>query len=285
MLMHPAAIVALVLYLIVGPLEISERFQTRLRSLGHGVHQKFSSVLSLPRAGFEPQDYPVVFEATTADVLPIAPAETDTIRPVDVIPSCPIPLEDYVGVVVPKLYPTQDNDHPSPAPVRVFVVSTEYQGPFDWRDLFNYQVLDVLTVIYFSIWLPSVVIYFVTKPLSRSEPESLDEVRPLVDTPKPLPSKALPYPTTVQIQIFNSKYHAPLEPIFTPAPPETSTFWIARMCHFISSPPHRNLTVSSAEQKKQDQPPSPSPPLHLLELPALESESQRRRKSFCTSLS
>jgi len=288
MLIHPAAIVAFLLSLIVGPLTVSQRFQARFRSLGHGVHHKFSSVLSLPRATFEPQGYPATFEATTIEALPIAPVETSAVHPVEIIPSCPVPLEDHVEVVIQEVTPTRHDGHPTPAPARVFVVSSEYQGPFHWRDLFNYQVLDVLTAIYFSIWLPLVVISFFAKLLSRSE--SLDEIeRPVDVPPKLLPPKVLTPPRNVQIRTSKSKYHAPPEPIFSPAPPELPTFWLARECSPISSQPHHGLTSPSAEQQ-QDQQSSPSPTLlRLLHLPALGNESQEKRKllfvvySYCSN--
>jgi len=283
MLIHPAAVVALVLYLIVGPLTVSQQFQTRFKSLGHGVHQKISSVLSLPRAAFGSQDHPVIFEAATVEALPIVPVETNLIHPVEVTPISPVPLEDYVEAVVQEVYPTRYDDHPSPASAPVFVVSSECRGSFDWRDLFNYQVLEVLAAICFSIWFPLVVIPFVAKLFSRSE--SRDEVeRPINSAPELLPPKFLAPPMATQIQISNPKLPAPLEPIFSLAPPEPSTFWLACECPRIFSHPLRDLTVLSAEQRQQDQPSPPSPPLlHLLDLPPLEDEPRNKRKSLCAS--
>jgi len=240
MLIHPAAIVALLLYLIVGPLTVPQQFQTRFKSLGYGIHQRISSVLAVPRASFEPQDYPVVFKATTVEALPFASVETNVVHQIEVFPSCPAPLEDHAQVVVPEFCPTRYNDNPSPAPVRVFVMSPEYQGPFHWRDLFNYQVLDTLTAIYISIWFPLVVIPFVSKLLSRRE--LLDEIeRPMDTPPRLLPPKILA-PQTVRIWTPHPKFHAPLEPIFSPAPPEPSTFWLARESLLIPPYNPHNLT-------------------------------------------
>ena len=283
MLIHPAAVVALVLYLIVGPLTVSQQIQTRFKSLSHGVHQKISSVLSLPRAAFGSQDYPIVLEATIVEALPIVPVETSIIHPVEVIPTSPAPLEDYVETVVQEVYPTRYDGHPSSASVPVFVVSSECRGPFDWRDLFNYQVLEVLAAIYFSIWFRLVVIPFVAKLFSRSE--SRDEVeRPIDASPELLPPKFLPPPMTVQIQISNPKPPAPLEPIFSLPPPEPSTFWLVCECPRTFSRPLRDLIVLLAEQRQQDQPSPASPPLlRLLDLPPLENESRNKRKSLCAS--
>ncbi|KAF9647682.1 hypothetical protein BDM02DRAFT_2527521 [Thelephora ganbajun] len=267
MLIHPAAIVALLLYWIAGPLIVPQRFQTRFKSLGHGVHQKISSVLSPPPAIFEPQDYPFAFEATIIEVLPVPSTETNVVHPAEVISSFPVPLEDSAEVVILEVSTTQHDDHPSPAPTRVFVVSPGYQGPFHCCDLFIHRVLDVLTAICVSILFPLVVIPFFTRLFSRSE--SLYETeRPIDVLPKRLPPKILAPPPTVQIRVFNPKSHAPLEPIFSPAPPVSSAFWLA------------------SEQQRQDRPSSPTPPLlRLLDFSALENEFQKKRESFCTHFS
>ena len=273
MLINPAAIVAFLLYLIAGPLAVSQRFQTRFKSLGNGVHQKISSVLSLPRASFEPQDYLVPLETTAAAALPITPAETDVIRPVKILPSCAVPLEDYLEIITPEVCPTRYDNNPSPAPAQAFVVSPECRRPFEWRNLFNYQVLDVLTAIYLSIWFPLVAIPSISKLFSRSE--SPDEVRQPVDVqPKPLPPKILAPSPTVHIQFPRP----PLEPIFSPAPPTPSTFWLTCEYPLRFSRPHRDIAVKLAEQR-QDQSSSPSHPLlRFLGLPALESGSEDKRK-------
>lgn len=280
MLIHPAAIVALVLYLIIGQLTIPQRFQTRFKSLGHGAHQKFSSALSLPHASFEPQDYSVASETTTVETFLTAPVETTVIYPAQIIPTSSVLPEDCVEAIIQEVYPTRHDDRPSPAPTRMFVMSCQCQGPFDWRDLFNYRVLEALTTIYLSIWFPLVVLPFVAKLLSCSE--SRDETEVPVDTPPELlPPKFLAPPTTAQIRVLNLRSHAPLEPIFSPAPPQPSTFWLARKYPHISSDPCRDLTVLSAGQKQQVQPSSPSPLLRLPDLSFLENNSQR--KSLCTS--
>lgn len=281
MFIHPAAIVALVLYLIAGQLTVSQQFQTRFKSLGHGVHQKISSVLSLPRAAFEPQDHPLAFEVIKVEALLIVPVETNLIHSVETIPTSPVPPEDYVEAVVQEVYPTRYDGHPSPASARVFVMSPECHGPFNWGDLLNYRVFEVLIAICFSVLFPLVVIPLVAKILWRSE--SRDEAEQPVDTlPELLPPKFLVPPTTAQIRILNPKSHAPLEPIFSPAPPEPSTFWLACECLHIPTRPLRNLTVSLAKQKQQDQPHAPSPPLlRLLHLSHLEYEAQNKRKPLC----
>lgn len=283
MLINPVAIVAFLLYLIAGPLSISQRFQTCFRSLGHGVHQKISSVLSLPHAP-EPQEHPVILEVTTLEPLPVAPVEVNAVHPVETLPSCAVPLEDHVEAVIPEVCPTGYDDHPAPTPVRVFVVTSEYRGPFDWRNLFTYQVIGVLTAIYVSIWLPFVVVPFVSKLRSRSE--SLEETKQPVDTPpEPLPPKVLAPPPTVHIWFPGLKSYAPLEPIFSPAPSEPSDFWLAREYPPMSFYPHRDITTRLAEQIRQDQPSSSPPFPHLLDLPTLENESERQRKLLCTSRS
>jgi hypothetical protein len=236
MLIYPAAIVASVFYLIIGPLMVSQRFQTRFKSLGHGVHQKITSVLTLPRAAFEPQDYPIAFEDTTVKALPTAPAETNLIHPVEIIPKSPVPLEDYEEAVTQEVHPTPCDDHSSPVSTRVFVVSSEYHGPFNLRDLFNHQVLGVLAAIYFSIWFSLVGIPFIAKLLSRSESRDKGQ-QPIDASPETLPPKFLAPPTNAHMRTFTPKFHAPLEPIFPPAPPEPSTFWLVRKCPHVSPIP------------------------------------------------
>jgi len=237
MLINPAAIVAFLLYLVVGPLTIPQRFQTRFKSLGYGVHQKISSVFSLSRGPLEPQDYPVAFVATIVDASPATPVETNVVHP---LPSCPVPLEERVEVVIQEVCPTRYDNHPSLATAHVFVVFPEYQGPFHWRDLFNFQVLNVLTAIYISVWFPLVVVPFILKLLSQPKP--LDEQA--VDTqPIRLPTKILTPPRTVNIRISNPKPYAPLEPIFSPPPPESSTFWLAREYPLTLFHSHHELTA------------------------------------------
>ena len=220
MLINPAAIVAFLVYLIAGPLAISQRFQTRFKSLGHGVHQKISSVLSLPYTSLEPQDYSVALETTIVQALPIAPVETNVVHPVEILPSCPVPLEDHDEIVFPEVCSTRYDDRPSPDPVRAFVVASEYHGPFDWRDLFDHRVLYLLIMVYVSICFPLVVIPLVFKLLPRSE--SSNKAMGLANAQRtPLPPKVLTTPPTVHIRLP----HALPEPTFPPAPPEPSAFW------------------------------------------------------------
>lgn len=234
MLIHPAAIVAFVLYLLVGPLTVSQRFQTQFKYLGHGVHQKLSSILSLPRATFKSQDHPVTPVATTVEALPITPVETNIIHLAEAIQAPLVPFGDNGGAV------TQHDDHPSPTPARAFVVSSEYQGTFVWRDLLNYRVFRALTAAFCSFWFSLVVIPFVFKLLSRSGPR--DETEPTINAlPILLYPKILAPPTTARIQISNPKSHAPLKPAFAPVPQEFSAFWRAcRYPHVIVSIPRSN---------------------------------------------
>ena len=229
MLINPAAIVAFLLYLVVGPLTISQQFQTRFKSLGYGVHQKISSVFSLPRGSFEPQDGPAVFEAT--------PVKTNAVHPIEILPSCPVPFGDHIEV--PEICPTRCDNHTSLAPALVFVEFPGYQGPFRWRDLFNLRLFYVLATIYTSIWFPLVLVPHVTKLHSQSG--SPDEIEQVVDEqPTLLPAKVLTPPQTLNIRTFNPKPHAPLEPIFSPTPPALSAFWLACECPLKLSRPHRN---------------------------------------------
>ena len=282
MLINPAAIVALLVYLIVGPFTASQRSQTRLKlkSFGHDVRLK---IASLRRTSFEPQDYSAVFEATTVRTLPAAPAETTVIHPIQIFPSCPVPLEDHVEVVIPEVCPARYGDDPSPVPAPIAAAPSEHQNPFNWRDLFTYQALNALTAVYFSIWLPLVAIRFILRLLSRSE--SPDKVKQPVDEhTKPLPPNTLTPPPTVHIWVTDPKSHAPLEPVFSPAPPEPSTFWLACKHPSISSHPYCDLTALLAKQ--QDQPSTPSLlPLRLLDLSALGDDSPGKRKPLCTSSS
>ena len=279
MLINPAAIVAFLLYLVVGPLAVSRQFQTRFKSLGYGVHQRISSVFSPTRGSFEPQDYPVVFAAATARAFSATPVEINTVA----LPSCPIPFEDRVEVVIPEVCPTRYDNHTSPAPALVFVESSRRQGLFHWRDLITLQVFDVLATIYISVWFPLVVVPLVATLLWQSK--SPDESEQRVDVqPILLPAKVLTPPQTVNIRILDPKRHAPLEPIFIPAPPTPSTFWLACEYPLIRSHPHHELTTQSAEQQQQGQPSSPSPPiLHLLGFSARENEPEKRRKPLYTS--
>lgn len=254
-------IVAFVLYLLVGPLTVSQRFQTQFKCLGHGVHQKLFSILSPPRATFRLQDRPVTSVATF-EALPITPVETSVIHPAEIIGASQVPLEDNGEVVTHEAYSTQHNDHPSPTPVRAFVVSSEYRDLFPWRDLLNYRVFGALAVAFFSFWFSLVMIPFVFKLLSRSD--FRDEAEPTA-LPILLPPKILAPPATTRIQISNLQYHAPLEPIFSTAPQEFSAFWLARRCsHALASVPRSNGLDSRTKTARPDIfPHSPtSPPTH-----------------------
>jgi len=240
MLLNPVAIVALVLYLIVGQLTVPQRLQARFKSLGHRVHQKISSALSLPHATFEPQDYPVIFEDNPVEALPIAPVKTSVIYPPEAIPTPAVPLEDYVEVATQEVCPMRCDDHSLSASARVFVVPSENRGPFGWQDLFNYRVLEVLAAICFSVCL--VVFPFVVRRIPRSE--TLDETEWPIDTPpKLLPPKFLAPPTTARIQILDSKTYAPLEPISSPAPSEPSVLRLAREYPPVSPDTRRDLSI------------------------------------------
>jgi len=242
MLINPAAIVAFLLYLVVGPLTFSRQFQTRFKSLGHGVHHKISSVFSLPHGSFEPQDYPAVFAAATAEAFSATPVEITTVRLAEALPSCPILFEDRVEVVIPEVCPTHYDNNTYPAPALVFVESSGYQRSFHWRDLFTLQVFGVLSIIYISVWFPLVVVPLVAKLLWQSkspeEPKQPVEAQPIL-----LPTKVLTPPRTVNIRILDPKRHAPLEPIFTPAHSAHSPFWL--VCEYppILSHPHHELTI------------------------------------------
>lgn len=235
MLMLPAAIVALLFYLIVGPLTISQRFQTGFKSLGQGIHQTFSSVLSLPHSTFEPQVLPVVFDATAVEVLPIAPVETFATHSVEIASPFPVPPGGYAEVVVPEVPPLRHDDKPSPTPTQVFVVPSGFPSSFCWFDLFSYRLL----VIFISFWFPFVaiaLISLITKLLSPTEPPR--DTKPRVNKPLPklLPPKILSPPRAVQVLIENHNSHAPLEPVFSPASPEPPTFWLAS--EYPMSSPH-----------------------------------------------
>ena len=241
MLINPAAIVAFLLYLVVGPLTVSRQFQTRFKSLGHGVHQKISSVFSLP-SSFEPQNHPVVLVAATVEPFSTTPVEINAVHPAETLPSCPIPIEDRVEVVIPEVCPTRYDNHTSPTPVLVFMEFPEYRGPFHWRDFFNLRVFGMLSMIYISVWFPLVVVPLVVGLLWQSE--SPDELEQPVDVqPILLPTEILTPPQTVNLRILNPKSHAPLEPIFTPAPPAPSTFWLACEYPPMLSHPHHELTT------------------------------------------
>lgn len=242
MLINPAAIVAFLLYLVVGPLTVSRQVQTRFKSLGHGFHQKISSVFSLPSGSFKPQDYPVVFAAATVEPFSSTPVEINAVHPAETLPSCLIPLEDRVEVIIHEVCPTRYDNHTSPAPALVFVEFPEYHGPFHWRDLLNLRIFDVLSMICISVWFPLVVIPLVATLLRQSEsPDKLEQ--PVDVQPILLPTKVLTPPQTVNIRIPNPRSHAPLEPIFTPAPPAPPTFWLACEYPKILSRPHHELTT------------------------------------------
>ena len=240
MLINPAAIVAFLLYLVVGPLAVSRQLQTRFKSLGHGVHHKISSVFSLPHGSFEPHDYPAIVTAATTETFSATPVEINTVHPAESLPSCPIPFEDRVEVDTPEICPTHYDNYTSPAPAPAFVESSGYQGSFHWRDLFNLQVFDVLAMAYISVWLPLVVVPLLAKLLWQSK--SLDEPKQPVDVqPILLPTKVLTPPRAVKIQIIDPKHRAPLEPVFTPAPPTPPTFWLACEYPLIPYRPHHEL--------------------------------------------
>lgn len=225
MLIHPAVIVAFILYMVVGPLTVSQRSQTRFQSLGHGLHQKISSVLSLHRATFRPQDHPFASVATTVEALPITPVET-SIHPAETIRAPQVPLEDDVEAVTQEVCSALHDDHPSSTSVRAFVTPFEYQGSFFWRDILSYHIFGVLAAVFCSLWF-SVVTPFVFKLLSRSE--SRDETKPAINAlPVLLPPKILAPPVTARIQISDPKSHAPLESIISHVPQESPTFWLAR---------------------------------------------------------
>ena len=248
MLIHPALIVAFLLHLIVGPPTISQQF-TRFRSLGHGIHRKISSILFLPHTS--PREYPSVSEPITVEALSTALVE--------IHPSCPVPLEDYVQVFIPDVCPTRHDNRTTLPPTRVFVVASGYQGPFSWRDLFSYQVLNVLTVVYFSVWFPLVTAPLISELFSRSGSQGEPE-QPVDARPKLLPPKHLTPPPTVRIQIVDLKSHAPPEPIFSPAPPTPSTFWLAREYFPTIFHPQSNHQISQTRTARPAIPPLPSPP-------------------------
>lgn len=264
MLMLPAVIVALLFSLIVGPLTVSQRFQTRGKLLGHRVQHK----LSVLRTLLGIQDFPTAFETTT---LPAFPIETGTVHCVETT-SLQVQSQDYVVIIIPEVTPTEYNDQRPTAPARVFLVVSQHQGPFHWRDLLNYRVFETITVLIVSLSLPLVATPFIAGFFSSSE--SLNQTKPPSDqTPKPLPPKYLTPPTTIQTS--NRTSHAPLEPIFSLAPSEVTSFWLACEHILVFSLPRCILTTLSAEAKRQEQP-SPRP-LHLLYLPSFETESQKKR--------
>ena len=221
MLIHPTAIVALVLYLIIGQLTVSEWYKTQRKLLGERARRKLSLFRSRYHPTFELRPHPASSEATATEAYPVALIETTTIPPVEATSPVPVLLEDYVEVVVPEV---THYERPSPVPSREFVINSQYRGPFHWRDLLNYRVFETLSLISFSVWLPSIAIPFVAKLLLRSN--TLPEIEPFTDElPEQLPPKA------IQIQTSTPDPHAPLEPVFSPAPPKSSPFWLA--CEFF----------------------------------------------------
>ena len=263
MLMLPAAIVALLFYLIVGPLTVSQRFQTGFKSLGQGIHQTFSSVLSLPHSTFEPQVLPVVFDATAAEVLPIAPVETFATHSVEIASPFPVPSEDYAEVVVPEVPLLQHDDKPSPTPTQVFVVPSGFPSSFCLCDLFSYRFL----VIFISFWFPFVAIALVTKLPSPTEPHR--DTKPRINEPLPklLPPKILTPARAVQVLIENRNSDTPLEPVFSSASPEPPTFWLASEYPMSSPiPAQSNIPISKTKPTRPAIFPLSSPPPfgHLL---------------------
>ncbi|KAF9785441.1 hypothetical protein BJ322DRAFT_831089 [Thelephora terrestris] len=262
MLIHPAAIVALLFYLIIGQPTFSERFQTRRKLLGQRVRRRLSVFRSRHLARFQlpSRAHPITSGATTTEALPIALIETIAILPAEVTSSFPVPPKDYIEVVIPEAPSARQYGQlpAAPPPPQEFVITSRYRGPFHWHDLLNLRVLETLTLISVSISLPLVAIPFAARLFSRSE--SPDEVEsPLDELPERLPPKFLSPPKAIHIQISTSDPHAPPEPVFLPAPPKISSFWLA------------------AEEQQQGQPSSPSPLLlRLLDLPSIESEYQKK---------
>ena len=226
MLIHPAVIVALVLYLVVGPLTPSQRFHTQFKSLGHGVHQKISSILSLHRTPFRPRDHAAAAVATAIEAPPITPVETSIVHPAETIRTPQVPLEDDVEAVCQEVYSTRQGDQPSPTSVRASVAPSEYQGSFVWRDILSYRIFGVLAAVFCSFWFSLVVTPFIFKLLSRSE--SRDETKPTVNVLPALSPKILAPPVIARIQISDPTSHAPLELILSRVPQEFPAFWLAR---------------------------------------------------------
>jgi hypothetical protein len=284
MLIHPAAIVALLFYLIIGQPTFSERFQTRRKLLGQRVRRRLSVFRSRHLARFQlpSRAHPITSGATTTEVLPIALIETIAIPPAEVTSSFPVPPKDYIEVVIPEAPSARQYGQlpAAPPPPQEFVITSHYRGPFHWHDLLNLRVLETLTLISVSISLPLVAIPFAARLFSRSEsPEEVES--PLDELPERLPPKFLSPPKAIHIQISTSDPHAPPEPVFLPAPPKISSFWLAGELFHIPPSSPCDITESSAEERQQGQPSSPSPLLlRLLDLPSIESEYQKKSASL-----
>ena len=280
MLFLPVAIVALLFSFIVGPLTLTERIHTRGKLLGHRFYHKLSSLRAHRSATLGPQDYRVNFETIAIETLSTSFVETITAENTSSLaPPC-----DYTGSVVSEVSPAQLNDQPFPAPAPVFVVDSQSHGPFRWRDLLNYRVFEGLALVFISVGFPSIAIPRIAKLFSRSE--SPDKIEPPVDEPpKLLPPRYLTPPPIVQIRILDRNSRSNSEPIFPPAPPKLPPFWFACEYPLISSRHRYGLIASSAKEQQQDRPSSPTPLLHLLDLPSYETEPQEQRTPHLSFLS
>lgn len=233
MLILPVGIVALLFSFIVGPFTFSQNYQARRKLLGQRFRQRLSLLRARHYPAFELQGHPAAFEATTFKALPIAWVETAT-TPHGGITSFPAPPQTYAEIIIPE---AQSNDQPFTATPQPFVVASRFQGPFCWRDLLNYRVFKVLTVVVVSFWFPLVAIPFIPRLFSHSEP--LDKIGPPVDQPPILlPPKYLTLSTMMPIRISDRRTYALPEPIFSSAPPEVPPFWlVCEHLHLSSHPP------------------------------------------------
>lgn len=222
MLIHPVAIAAALFYFIIAQLSvsISESFQVKHKRLCEHARQQLYLARFRHRASrLGPQDYPVVFNVATVEALRAASVGASATHPVEVAQSFPTPGKDNVGAVIPEVTPTNHNDPSSSTPVLPFVVP-QYSGPFRCHEVLSRRVQTTLALIFLSTCLSLVAGPFISKLLPRSGPLGKTE-SPDGELHKQLPPICLPPP-----KIWTQK-HAPLEPIFTPAPTKIPSFWLA----------------------------------------------------------